>query len=132
MAGNDHPEIYAHQTTRHHLDRIVNITRDTTYRRAMRQFGVLLPPGGLVNAGVGSRLLFDQHSTPGLLYPTKTYDDRMELEIAGVRLVLIQSRGRRRTRPSSGCRTRTHCFAPTIITSPFPTFTPSAARPTGT
>ncbi|RJP44960.1 MAG: MBL fold metallo-hydrolase [Desulfobacteraceae bacterium] len=93
MAGNDHPEIYAHQTTRHHLDRIVNITRDTTYRRAMRQFGVLLPPGGLVNAGVGSRLLFDQHSTPGLLYPTKTYDDRMELEIAGVRLVLIHAPG---------------------------------------
>lgn len=94
MAGDDNPEIYAHYTTSHHLDRIVSITRDTTYRRAMRQFGVLLPPGGVVNAGIGARLLFGKDSTPGLLYPTKTYDgDRLALEIAGVRLVLIYAPG---------------------------------------
>ncbi len=94
MAGDDNPEIYAHYTTSHHLDRIVNITRDTTYRRAMRQFGVLLPPGAVVNAGIGARLLFDADSTPGLLYPTKTYDgDRMELEIAGVKIILIHAPG---------------------------------------
>lgn len=94
MAGDDNPEVYAHYTTSQHLDRIVNITRDTTYRRAMRQFGVMLPPGGVVNAGIGPRLLFDSDSTPGLLYPTKTYDgDQLALEIAGVRMVLIYAPG---------------------------------------
>ncbi len=94
MAGDDNPDIYAHHTTSHHLDRIVNVTRDTTYRRAMRQFGVLLPPGGVVNCGIGRALYFDSESTPGLLYPTRTYDgDRMELEIAGVKMILIHAPG---------------------------------------
>lgn len=94
MAGTDHPDIYAHQSTADHLDRIVNVTRETTYRRAMRQFGVLLPPGGLINAGIGPRLRFDESSTPGLLYPTETYaGERVELNVAGIKMVLIHAPG---------------------------------------
>jgi alkyl sulfatase BDS1-like metallo-beta-lactamase superfamily hydrolase len=43
MAGRDKPEVYSHDSTLDHLKRIATITRETTYRRAMRQFGTLLP-----------------------------------------------------------------------------------------
>ena len=94
LAGNDRPEIYAHETTQHHLDRVLNVTRDITYQRAMRQFGTLLPEGGLINAGIGPRLLFDADSTSALIPPTRTFSgDRMDLEIAGMKLVLLHAPG---------------------------------------
>ena len=72
MAGGDHPDIYSHATTPYYMDRIATITRETTYRRAMRQFGTLLPEGGIINAGIGQRLEFDESKTLGMLVPTKT------------------------------------------------------------
>jgi glyoxylase-like metal-dependent hydrolase (beta-lactamase superfamily II) len=38
MAGDDNPDVYSHATTSYYMDRIATITRETTYRRAMRQF----------------------------------------------------------------------------------------------
>jgi alkyl sulfatase BDS1-like metallo-beta-lactamase superfamily hydrolase len=94
MAGGDRPDIISHARTLYWLDRIVNITRETTYRRAMRQFGTLLPEGGCINAGIGPRLLFDANSTPALLRPNKTFSgERLELEVAGLKLVLVHAPG---------------------------------------
>lgn len=94
MAGGDHPDIYAHAGTSEHLKRIASITRETTYRRAMRQFGTLLPEGGLVNAGIGPRLIYDENQTPALLAPTKTFSgDHIELEIAGIKMTLVHAPG---------------------------------------
>jgi len=53
MAGDDNPAIYSHEKTLYYLKRIASVTRATTYRRAMRQFGSLLPEGGVLNCGVG-------------------------------------------------------------------------------
>jgi alkyl sulfatase BDS1-like metallo-beta-lactamase superfamily hydrolase len=60
MAGDDNPAIYSHEKTLCYLKRIASVTRETTYRRAMRQFGSLLPEGGVVNCGIGPRLEFDE------------------------------------------------------------------------
>ena len=94
MAGDDRPEVYSHVDTPVHMSRIANITRETTYRRAMRQFGTLLPPGGLINAGIGPHLAFDETKTLAILPPDKTYSgERFELDIAGLKLVLIHAPG---------------------------------------
>jgi alkyl sulfatase BDS1-like metallo-beta-lactamase superfamily hydrolase len=94
MAGDHQPEVYSHAETPGHMMRIANVTRETTYRRAMRQFGTLLPEGGLINAGIGPQLRFDETKTLAVLPPTRTFDSqKLELEIAGVRLVLIHAPG---------------------------------------
>jgi alkyl sulfatase BDS1-like metallo-beta-lactamase superfamily hydrolase len=94
MAGDDHPDIFSHATTSYYLDRIANITRETTYRRAMRQFGSLLPEGGIINAGIGPRLEYDETKTLGVLAPSKTFsEDRLNLEIAGLKLNLFYAPG---------------------------------------
>jgi len=94
MAGDDNPDIYSHATTSYYMDRIATITRETTYRRAMRQFGTLLPEGGLINAGIGQRLEFDESKTLGMLTPNKTFSkDRLDLEIAGLKLNLFYAPG---------------------------------------
>jgi len=94
MAGDDNPDIYSHATTAYYMDRIATITRETTYRRAMRQFGTLLPQGGIINAGIGQRLEFDESKTLGMLAPGKTFsEDRLNLEIAGLKLNLFYAPG---------------------------------------
>ena len=94
MAGNDNPEVYSHESTRYHLNRIATITRETTYRRAMRQFGSLLPEGGVVNCGIGPELRFNEDSTLATLAPTRTFGmEPLELEIAGMKLVLVHAPG---------------------------------------
>jgi len=94
MAGNDNPDVYSHKTTHHYLERLATITRETTYRRAMRQFGTLLPDRTVINAGIGPRLVYDETSIPALIIPNKTFSvDRLELEIAGIQLVLVHAPG---------------------------------------
>lgn len=94
MAGDDNPDIFAHSSTSYYMDRIATITRETTYRRAMRQFGTLLPEGGIINDGIGPRLEFDESKTLGLLVPTKTFSgDRLDLDIAGLKLILFFAPG---------------------------------------
>jgi alkyl sulfatase BDS1-like metallo-beta-lactamase superfamily hydrolase len=94
MAADDAPKIFSHDSTEYYLDRIATITRETTYRRAMRQFGTLLPEGGLINAGIGPYLKFDENKTIAALAPTDTFStDSIELEIAGLKMVLIHAPG---------------------------------------
>jgi alkyl sulfatase BDS1-like metallo-beta-lactamase superfamily hydrolase len=94
FADKNRPEIYAHELTNYFLNRIVNVTRETTYRRAMRQFGTYLPSGSLVNAGIGPRLVFDETNSIGALRPVKTFaHERLKLEIAGLKLELVHAPG---------------------------------------
>ena len=94
MAGNDNPEVYSHASTLYYLKRIASVTRETTYRRAMRQFGSLLPAGGVINCGIGPELKFNEKSTIALLPPTRTFaGDSLELDIAGMKLILVHAPG---------------------------------------
>jgi alkyl sulfatase BDS1-like metallo-beta-lactamase superfamily hydrolase len=97
MAGDDNPEVYSHESTLYYLKRIASITRETTYRRAMRQFGTLLPAGGVINCGIGPELKFNETKTIALLRPTRTFaGERLELEIGGRKLVLVHAPGETR------------------------------------
>ena len=88
------PDIYAHESILTYLDRVASVTRDTTYRRGMRQFGNFLPKGGLINCGIGPFLAFDEKSTIGLIRPNKTFSgDRLTLDIAGLKLELYHAPG---------------------------------------
>ena len=94
MAGKDNPEVYSHESTLYYLKRIASVTRETTYRRAMRQFGTLLPAGGLLNCGIGPKLKFNDNSTIAILPPTRTFgSEPFELDIAGMKLVLVHAPG---------------------------------------
>jgi len=94
MAGKDTPKIFSHESTQYYLNRIATITRETTYRRAMRQFGTLLPEGGVINAGIGPYLKFDENNTIALLTPTDTFStERLEVEIAGIKMILLHAPG---------------------------------------
>jgi alkyl sulfatase BDS1-like metallo-beta-lactamase superfamily hydrolase len=94
MAGTDNPAVYAHESTLDYLKRIASVTRETTYRRAMRQFGTLLPEGGLINCGIGPELKYNENNTIAILPPTRTFGrDPLELDIAGLKLVLVHAPG---------------------------------------
>jgi alkyl sulfatase BDS1-like metallo-beta-lactamase superfamily hydrolase len=94
MAGDDNPDIYSHADTSRYLERIATITRETTHRRGMRQFGSLLPHGGLINAGIGPRLVNDGTHTIVPLTPTKKFsENRYKLEISGLEMVLFHAPG---------------------------------------
>jgi alkyl sulfatase BDS1-like metallo-beta-lactamase superfamily hydrolase len=75
------------------MARTATVIRPIIYKRAMRMFGVLLPQGGLVNAGIGPRLRFGPGEKTASLRPTRLYRDRLAVEIAGVKLVLIHAPG---------------------------------------
>jgi alkyl sulfatase BDS1-like metallo-beta-lactamase superfamily hydrolase len=94
LAGGDRPEIWAHESTSSWLSRVLTLTRETVYRRSLRQFGSLLPAEEFLHAGIGPRLVFDEKVTPALLLPTRTFaGERAELEISGIRMVLIHAPG---------------------------------------
>ena len=60
----------------------------------MRQFGSLLPEGGLVNCGIGPEFRFNEGSTIATLAPTRTFGPApLEMEIAGIKLILVHAPG---------------------------------------
>lgn len=89
FAGNDKPEILAHQLF---VERFPDVGRNG--RDGGDQFGSTLPDDVFINAGTGMR--FTQR-TVGHLAPTRTFTgDRLELAIAGVRLQLLHTPGETR------------------------------------
>lgn len=95
--GRDVP-VYAHATTWSHIERIMNVLRPVIETRSFRMFGNYLAAGGetIVNDGIGPALAH----TPGvdtdlfgLLQPTHTFQDRLEVTIAGRDLVLLHAPG---------------------------------------
>ncbi len=79
---NGCPEIYAHElvnrSVRNDIQQILNF-------RAVRQFGLSLPSEKFLNAGIGPWMKLDWS---GFIPPTKTFEDRLEVEIAGVQVLL--------------------------------------------
>lgn len=88
-------EILSHETTEYYIDRVVGILRPILSQRSARMFGTSLERGddGLVNCGIGPALEIHPGATLGLLRPTRTFADRLELTIAGVELHLVHAPG---------------------------------------
>ena len=91
FAGNDRPEILAHQRF---VDRVPDVGRNG--RDGGDQFGSALPDALFINAGTG--LEFGRHPAPtAFVAPTRTFSgDRLELTIAGVRVHLLHTPGETR------------------------------------
>lgn len=93
FAGEDEPDIYAHETTSGYIDKIVSLIRPIIMRRSMRQFGAFLQEGDLINAGIGPFLETKPDSELALLRPTHTFGHRLEVELAGIRIEMEHTPG---------------------------------------
>ncbi len=84
--------IYAHHNMNAALDRVVSVIRPIIYTRSMRMFGTQLGGDDLMHCGIGAYLETDL-TDAGLRRPTHTFEQRLELTIAGLRIVLQHAPG---------------------------------------
>ncbi len=97
-AGNE-VLILSHRTLPKHVARVTNVLLPTIETNAMRMFGERLAEGGedIINDGIGPELkqiaAQDGLGARGYLPPNQTFDDRLDLEIEGVKLSLIHAPG---------------------------------------
>ena len=91
--GSD-PEIYAHSSTEKYISRVIGILRPIISSRSGKMFGNVLPNEHIENNGIGPFLEIGKDGrTPGLLYPTKVFEDKLEFEVSGVKIVLYHAPG---------------------------------------
>jgi alkyl sulfatase BDS1-like metallo-beta-lactamase superfamily hydrolase len=93
FAGDDNPNIYAHELTNDAIDKILSLIRPIIRKRTYRMFGLHLDESAVPNAGIGPPLAMREGTTLGLLRPTHTFTDTLDLEIAGVKLTLMHAPG---------------------------------------
>ncbi len=86
-------EIIAHRDTEAMVYRVVNEFRPILTARSLRMFGTHLDDNYFENAGIGLRLEIDADSVFGFVPPTLTFDERLDREIGGVRMVLQHAPG---------------------------------------
>lgn len=91
-AGDD-VEIIAHASTIDFLTEQFGLLQEILNVRGMRQFGTYLPPEYSSVLGLGPLLRFDHEKLPLFIFPTRTYEDEMALEIGGEKLVLFHAPG---------------------------------------
>lgn len=85
--------VYAHRSTSYYINRVVNQIRPIITTRSMRMFGHHLADGELINDGIGPRLDVSEESTLFALPPDHTFDDHLDVTIAGLRLQLVHAPG---------------------------------------
>jgi alkyl sulfatase BDS1-like metallo-beta-lactamase superfamily hydrolase len=91
--GSD-PDVYAHSSTQKYISRVIGILRPIIGSRSNRMFGNVLPKEEVENNGIGPFLEIGRDGrTTGLLNPPTVFDDSLELDIAGVKIVLYHAPG---------------------------------------
>lgn len=93
LAGNSKPDVYAQELLPHYLDKTNAVVRPITEKRAYRMFGVFLDSNALVNCGIGPELHIHENTTLGVLRPTVTFRDSLEVTIAGIHLKMYHAPG---------------------------------------
>ena len=94
FAEDSNPDIYAHDSTEEYLSRVIGIIRPIISARSSRMFGNSLPKSEVENNGIGPFLEIGRDGRqPGLLYPTKTFSDKIKFEIGGVKVELYHAPG---------------------------------------
>lgn len=93
LAGDDQPDIYAHELMPYYLDRMATVVRDIIEQRSYRMFGSYLDEKGLVNCGIGPHLGIHKESLLGVIRPNITFKDSLKVTIAGVDLELFHVPG---------------------------------------
>ena len=61
--------------------RLLNIVQPVVGRRSIRMFGTQLDAKSHINCVIGPQLDSDENTTRSLLRPTKTFKDKLEVEI---------------------------------------------------
>jgi len=90
--GADVP-IYAQDDVARNMDKTASEIRPILTRRSLRMYGAPLPEGERINLGIGGFLDFHAGSSVDALRPTRTFRDRLEETIAGIRLQLVHAPG---------------------------------------
>ena len=94
FAADSNPEIYAHSSTAEYLSRVIGILRPIISSRSNRMFGNALPKDQVENNGIGPFLEIGRDGRkPGLLYPTKTFTDKLKFEVGGIEVELFHAPG---------------------------------------
>ena len=92
--AEDSTEIYAHESTGKYLSRVIGILRPIISSRSSRMFGNVLPREEVENNGIGPFLEIGRDGRkPGLLYPTKTFSDKLAFTAAGIEIELFHAPG---------------------------------------
>lgn len=87
------PEVFAHATTNAQIDQVAAVVQPIIRVRSARMFGSHLEGAAMENAGIGPELSLDEHSTLQVVRPTRTFEDRLEVTVAGVELHLVHAPG---------------------------------------
>ena len=87
------PAVYAHEGVNAALDSLITELRPVMNRRALRMYGHWLTGDAFGNLGVGPFLGLKEGSTLSILRPTRTFADRLEDTVAGIRFVLEHAPG---------------------------------------
>ncbi|KAF0805597.1 beta-lactamase domain-containing protein [Alcanivorax xiamenensis] len=85
--------VYAHATTQDKINRVVNEIRPIITLRSMRMFGTYLDGSERINDGIGPHLGVNEDSNLFSLTPDHTFEDELDLNIAGLHLRLIHAPG---------------------------------------
>ena len=94
FAEDSNPDIYAHSSTAKYLSRVIGILRPIISSRSSRMFGNVLSKDKVENNGIGPFLEIGRDGRrPGLLYPTKTFEDSLKFEVSGVKVELYHAPG---------------------------------------
>ena len=93
FAEGSNPAVYAHETTEQLVKQLLAEVRPCIGARSMRMYGNFLAPGQVYNVGIGPFVGIGPDSTVGFVRPTRTFSDRLIIEVSGVRLELIHAPG---------------------------------------
>jgi linear primary-alkylsulfatase len=93
FAEGGHPEIYAQEDLEAHVKKLANEMRQIIGSRSLRMYGNFLPPGQLINVGIGPQVGMKPGSELGFLPPTRVFSDSLQGEAAGIRFTLVHAPG---------------------------------------
>ena len=94
FVDNKQTEVIAHQTTEDYINRILGILRPIISKRSSRMFGSVFPEESIENNGIGPFLEIGKEGRQNsLVYPTKKFDDFLELNISGLDVQLFHAPG---------------------------------------
>ena len=93
FVGEDNPDIYSHELTNYYIDRLLNVVRPIIGRRSYRMFGNKIDEANHVNCGIGLKLDANDNTNRSLVRPTKTFQDKLEVTVEGVKIQMAHVPG---------------------------------------
>jgi alkyl sulfatase BDS1-like metallo-beta-lactamase superfamily hydrolase len=86
------PLVIAHETTAKSVEKIFGILNPIISSRSSKMFGTALPEEDLVNVGIGPYLSVGR-SAPGYVKPNVTFDNELQINIAGIAFEFFHAPG---------------------------------------